>query len=617
MLAGYYDLPLVLVSVLVAVFASYTTLSLAGRVTISKGRTAFYWTAGGALAMGIGIWSMHFIGMLAFRLPIPVGFDVRITLLSLLLPISVSYLALSLLGKPELPLRRLLTSSLLFGLGINAMHYTGMAAMRMEPGIVYEPRLFAASVGIAVAASLGSLWIAFRLRGNVPHVWLPRLAAAVVMGGAVVGMHYVGMAAANFPLGSVCRAAGNGVNHDWLAVMVIIATLGILTVALLTSVFDARLESRNRVLALLEDTAQERQHLLAREQAARAEAERHSKAKDEFLATLSHELRTPLSAILGWAQLLQARPHDAASLKKGLETIERNANLQAQLINDLLDMSRIVSGKVPLNLQEIDARGFIDAAIETVAATAASKGVEFATRIETQGALLCGDAVRLQQVVWNLLANAVKFSAAGGRVSVTARCLAHQLEITVADDGIGIAPEFLPQIFDRFTQADASATRQHGGLGLGLAIVKHLVELHHGTVGVVSAGAGKGACFSVRLPLIAGHAGSAARADGDAASAGIHGTVALAGRKVLLVDDDPDALAMLEQLLGDHGVATATAASAEDALRLFAAVQPDVVVSDIGMPRVDGYALMRCLREQHGHAVPAIALTAFARRGDR
>jgi signal transduction histidine kinase/CheY-like chemotaxis protein len=577
---------------------------------------------GGGIAMGSGIWAMHFVGMLAFRLPIPIAFDLPLTLASLLLPIGASCLALWQVNRAALGWKRLCASALVMGIGINAMHYTGMAAMRMEPGIVYDPWLFALSVVIAIAASGLALWIAFRLRRNVPHVWLPRVGAAVVMGAAIVGMHYTGMAAASFPLDSVCMAARGGVDHDGLATLVVIATIGVLGIALLASLFDARLEANARVLRISEATAAERASLLTRERAARDEAERLSALKDEFLATLSHELRTPLNAILGWSSMLQRGGKDPETLKRGLDTIERNARAQGQLIDDLLDMSRIISGNLRLDVQLLEPDKVIEAALGTVHPAAVAKRIDLRVDVARGLGVVLGDPGRLQQVMWNLLSNAVKFTPAGGMVQVMLGRDEQDVVIRVADSGIGIAPDFLPYVFDRFRQQDASITRKHGGLGLGLSIARQLVELHGGTIGVSSAGNHAGTTFTVRLPLaepqvrtpqpepvIAGQAAGQSAGEGE-----------LAGVKVLLVDDADDTLDVLQQILQHSGATTMAASNAGTALALLEREQPDVIVSDIGMPDIDGFELMRRIRRRAagaGGAIPAIALTAFTRQDDR
>jgi len=627
MLTGHYDISLVLVSIFVAIVASYSALSLAGRVAESKGRARYAWTAGGAIAMGSGIWAMHFVGMLAFSLPIPIAFDIPITVVSLLLPIAASGLALWQVGRARLGPVRLALSALLMGAGINAMHYTGMTAMRMAPGIVYDPWLFALSVLIAIGASALALWIAFRLRRNTPWVWLPRIGAAIVMGFAIVGMHYTGMAAASFPEGAVCMAARDGAHSGGLALLVVIATFGVLSLALMASVFDARLEANARIMAMSQVTAAEREQLLVRERAARDQAEHLSAMKDEFLATLSHELRTPLNAMLGWAAMLQRGVRDEATLRRGLDTIERNARAQGQLIDDLLDMSRIVAGTLRLDLQRVDLGRVIEGAIGTVQPAVSAKHITLRTELAAEACDMrvdvLGDPGRLQQVLWNLLSNAVKFTPGGGTVQVLLACDGGDALVRVSDSGIGIAPDFLPHVFDRFRQQDASITRRHGGLGLGLAIVRQLVELHGGTIEADSAGENTGTTFTLRLPLAAPASGAHPDAGPGAAGSEVVALADLSGLSVLLVDDAPDTLDVIEQILQQCGAATLAASNAGMALALLDRQgeqrYPDVIVSDIGMPDIDGFELMRRIRRRPrdaGGAIPAIALTALTRQDD-
>ena len=372
---------------------------------------------------------------------------------------------------------------------------------------------------------------------------------------------------------------------------------------------------------------EERKLLLESERHARAAAERASRMKDEFLATLSHELRTPLSAILGWAHLLRNRESpDREELRKGLETIERNARMQTQLIEDLLDMSRITSGKVRLDIQPVMPVTLIEAALETVRPAAEARGVRLQPLLDSDAGPVAGDPARLQQVVWNLLNNAIKFTPRDGRVQVLLERVNSHVEITIADTGAGIEPEFLDHVFERFRQADASSTRQFGGLGLGLAIVKNLVELHGGTVRARSAGKDQGATFSVHLPLLVARQlsspGAAARQHPGTASAPTQDfrPVDLSGVRVLVVDDQPDARELVARILGDCGAEVMIAAHAREALELVERRRPMVVVSDIGMPEVDGYELLKQIRSlgaERGGNVPAIALTAFARSEDR
>jgi len=359
--------------------------------------------------------------------------------------------------------------------------------------------------------------------------------------------------------------------------------------------------------------------LLARERDARADAEAGNRAKDEFLAILSHELRTPLNAVYGWARMLQTGKLDEATSARALEAIVRNANAQVQLIDDLLDVSRIISGKMRLDVRQTDVREIVDAAVDTVTMAASEQGVRIERILDPRGATVKGDPVRLQQVVWNLVMNAVKFTPAGGKVEVELRRSVDQVEIIVRDTGQGIAPHVLPFVFDRFRQWDSSSTRAHSGLGLGLALVKHLTELHHGTVVAESSGEGQGSTFTVTLPLTLESrlvAGPAPTLPESALTA----VARLDGLRVLAVDDDADALELASEILGRGGAIVRTCPSAKAALALLQEWRPDVLVSDIDMPGEDGYTLIRKVRaldEEHGGKTPAVALTAYGRTEDR
>jgi PAS domain S-box-containing protein len=335
-----------------------------------------------------------------------------------------------------------------------------------------------------------------------------------------------------------------------------------------------------------------------------------NRAKEDFLATLSHELRTPLNAMLGWTRLLRMGRLDEDARNRALETIERNAHIQEQLIADILDVSRIVTGKLRLTLRPIGLAPIIDAAVDAVRPTAEAKGISLQSQVEATGSVL-GDADRLQQVLWNLLANAVKFTPRGGTVTVSSGRVGAYATIKVVDTGEGIVPELAPFIFDRFRQGDGSSTRPHGGLGLGLSIVRHIVELHGGQVQAWSEGANRGATFSVQLPVRAVQRVEAA--------AGRAGDPPLAGLKILVVDDEPDAREIVSTALAQCGARTASVASAREALEMIADFGPDVVVSDIVMPEEDGYSLVRKIRGLRTPAadVPVVALTAFTQPEDR
>jgi PAS domain S-box-containing protein len=348
--------------------------------------------------------------------------------------------------------------------------------------------------------------------------------------------------------------------------------------------------------------------LLAREQAARAEAELANRLKDEFLAVLSHELRSPLNPILGWAKLLQSRQFDHATIKQALETIERNAKLQVQLVDDLLDVSRIFQGKLSLKVCHVDLATVINAAIETVTLAATAKSIQIQTVFAPNVRQVIGDFNRLQQVVWNLLSNAIKFTPIGGRVEIRLEEVDTHAQIQVIDNGQGISADFLPYVFDYFRQADSSITRKFGGLGLGLAIVRHITELHGGRVYTHSQGEGRGATFTVRLPVT----NLQEPHQNDQPTTRV---TTLNGVKILVVDDEADIRELITFILEEHGAQVIAATSASEALEAFTQFLPDILISDIGMPNIDGYTLMRQVRAlapNQGGQTPAIALTAYA-----
>jgi signal transduction histidine kinase len=365
----------------------------------------------------------------------------------------------------------------------------------------------------------------------------------------------------------------------------------------------------------------------SREKEARRQAEEANRLKDEFLATLSHELRTPLNAILGWAQMLRSGKLDTATTGRAVETIERNAKAQAQLIADILDVSRIITGKLRLELGPVNLPRVIETVLDSVRPAAEAKEIRLSVLLDPLATPVLGDSDRLQQVIWNLLSNAIKFTPKGGLVGVVLRQVEESsLEIEVRDSGIGIRQDFLPYVFDRFRQAESSITRSHGGLGLGLSIVRHLVELHGGTVQVDSEGEGKGAAFTVRLPVRAQGVGAGVAPAGrrpmedEAVAEAPAGPPPLAGLHVLVMDDEEDTRELVAMALS-HGGATVTAVpSVPEALEALDRSVPDVLVSDIGVPGEDGYSLMRKVRARdatQGGRLPALALTAYARAEDR
>lgn len=381
---------------------------------------------------------------------------------------------------------------------------------------------------------------------------------------------------------------------------------------------------RVRREAELQNQIEERSRLLSSEKLARNEAERANRLKDEFLATVSHELRNPLNAILGWAHMLRLGKLTPANAERAVETIYRNAKSQAQLVADLLDVSRIISGKLRLDVRPVDLISIINAAIDSIRPAADAKTIRLQATLDPAASSISGDADRLQQIVWNLLTNAVKFTPKGGRIQVKLQRVDSHVDIIVSDSGVGISKEFLPHVFDRFRQADASTTRIHGGLGLGLSIVHQLVDLHGGSVAVHSEGEGKGATFTINLPsasIVSNQKKleSAPPANPEETTT-FDGLPSLQGLKVLVVDDEADTRELIAEVLKEVGSEVITCPSVEEALIALEKHKPDILISDLGMPDEDGYSLISKIRalptEQGGH-IPAAALTAYARAEDR
>ena len=368
---------------------------------------------------------------------------------------------------------------------------------------------------------------------------------------------------------------------------------------------------------------EERSTLFASERAARKKAEAASRSKDEFVAMISHEIRSPLNSILGWAQMLRMGKLDQAETERATEIIVRNARAQSQLIEDLLDISRVITGKLALNVRSVELAQIIEAAMDSIRPAAEAKSIQLQARIDSRDSLVSGDPNRLQQIVWNLLSNAVKFTPRHGRVEVSLRRVDSSFQITVSDSGVGISPEFLPFVFDRFSQADTSSERKYGGLGLGLAIVRHLVELHGGTARADSPGEGQGATFTVTLPVRALREGMSELEPGTPIAEyadSLTDAIMLDGLRVMIVDDEAETRDLLTTMLTRRGAEVKACASAAEALEEIGRWRPSLLVSDIGMPEEDGYTLigkLRALGPERGGGIPAVALTAYARSEDR
>ena len=468
-MSQHYQHWLVLVSILVAILASYTALTLALRIRVASRQVAPVWLVGGGVAMGIGIWSMHFVGMLALMLPIEIAYDVSVTLLSMLIAIVVSTFALHIASRKQVGRTALVGAGFAMGAGICAMHYVGMAAIEITPPIRYDALWVAISFAIAIAASFAALGVAFSSPPQTGWRRHHRAFGAVGMGLAIAGMHYAAMVAAQFPPAAV--SGETLVDKGWLAGSVTTITLFVLVATLLLSLIEARAAAR-----------------AARMQASLTEAAETSRAKDEFLAMLAHELRNPLASISNAVHLLQHAGAGDTHRQFAQDMIARQSLHLARIVDDLLDVGRAITGKMVLHRQPIDLHATVSVALRTLGAagTTADRQVTF------DGACVWVDAdrTRIEQVVTNLVSNAVQHTTAGGRIAVRVATLADAAEMTVSDDGVGMDTETAARVFELFFQAHQGPERKRGGLGIGLTLARRIVELHGGAIEVASDGLG-------------------------------------------------------------------------------------------------------------------------------
>lgn len=516
------------------------------------------------------------------------------------------------LGASPAPRRR--AAATVLGLLALPLPLLALVGYAYQVSFLYDlPR----ATALALPTALGLLVVDVAVLLARPDGLVASLAAQG-SGTAVARRMMVYAVALPFALGWIALSVSGAGPRGAFAVSLVVVALTMVLVLLVlrdARVLDRLAAAQERAHAEREASREQLAQALRREQEARVAAEQASKARDEFISTLSHELRTPLNAILGWNRLLREAAGDPERLARGVAVVERNGRALAQVVSDLLDISRLARGVIQLERVEADLGAALRAAAEEVRAAAVTKGVALSVVVEEGVPLVTGDPARLQQIAWNLLANAVKFTPAGGRVVAVLSAEDGQAALTVEDDGAGIPPEFLPHIFERFRQADGSATRRHGGLGLGLALTRELVLLHGGRVDASSAGLGQGATFRVRLP------GAPAAVEAQRAQPAGRARPDLGGARILVVDDDADARELLVQLLAGWGASPVAAASAREALARAAAERPDLLISDIAMPGEDGCVLIEELRAVErglgAPPVPAVALTAFTRPEDR
>ncbi|MBD2847034.1 hypothetical protein IDH44_17690 [Paenibacillus sp. IB182496] len=514
---GTYDTVLILFSYVVAVAASYTVLDLTGRISATSGRSRWAWLSFGAIAMGLGIWSMHFVGMLAFTLPVPVAYDVSTVVLSVVVAIAASFVALYVVGRNRLTLAQLIGGGLLLAAGISAMHYIGMEAMMI--GIRYDPFYFALSILIALVASVSALWLAFYFRQDSTRGggW-KKLGSGLIMGAAVAGMHYTGMAAARFYHEETGSAAtGMVLDQKWLASFISAGTLVTLAMSLLGvyiskrfSYKDSTIAAKSReIVAVNEELRRLNENLeqlvmerTAQLEKAHDEAIKASMTKSQFLANMSHELRTPLNAIIGYSELLMEEAEDMGeqSFVSDLGKIEQAGKHLLALINDILDISKIEAGKVELEYGDCRVSHLLAEAVGAVEPLMQAGGNTL--KIEPLELVIRVDGVKLRQVLINVLGNAAKFTRDGEVRLVALRQRRQEREgvaFVVSDTGIGMTPEQLDKLFQPFTQADPSTTRKYGGTGLGLAISQRFCRLMGGGISVESE-PGRGSVFTCWVP---------------------------------------------------------------------------------------------------------------------